>query len=192
VLNGGNGNDILNAGTGNDTLNANSNGYESYKFGSAWGQDTINNLTSYVTDGSTSAKGEIDFTESATTDEKLWFVRSGNNLLIDLLDTSDQITVSNWFGRNARADGREVTAGGSQTRQPVCWYRRWRPTQRTIRASTRPHPAPRCRPTRRARTRSRRLGTTIIAWGKNTGDQVSVPGQADLLWVFLYRNRRWG
>jgi hypothetical protein len=57
-----------------------------------------------------SAKGEIDF-GGGLTDENLWFTQSGNNLQIDLLGTSDQITVSNWFG-SAGAQVSSINADG--------------------------------------------------------------------------------
>ena len=107
TLTGGAGTDTLVAGTGNTTLNGGA-GYTAYQFGAAFGQDTINNAFA----GNTVAKGEIDFTSASVTDEKLWFLRSGNNLLVDLLGTSSQITVSNWFGANVGADVQTFNAGG--------------------------------------------------------------------------------
>lgn len=107
TLTGGSGADTLTPGTGNDTLNGGT-GYTTYDFGSSFGQDTINNAFG----GNTTAKGEIDLTSSSVTDENLWFVHSGNNLVIDLLGTNSQITVSNWFGSNAGADVQEIKAGG--------------------------------------------------------------------------------
>jgi hypothetical protein len=107
VLTGGAGADTLVVGTGNDTLNG-GNGYTAYSFGAAFGQDTINNAFA----GNTTAKGEIDFTAGSVTDENLWFQQSGNNLVIDLLGTTDQITVAGWFGSNAGADVQTINAGG--------------------------------------------------------------------------------
>ena len=106
VLTGGTGADTLTVGTGNDTLNGGT-GYTTYNFGTAFGQDTINNAFA----GNTTAKGEIDFA-SGITDEKLWFVHSGNDLLVDLLGTSDQIKVTGWFGSNAGAQVQSFNAGG--------------------------------------------------------------------------------
>jgi len=107
VLTGGAGTDTLTVGTGNDTLNGGT-GYTAYSFGTAFGQDTVNNAFA----GNTTAKGEIDFTSASVTDEKLWLQKSGNNLLVDLLGTTDQITVANWFGSNAGADVQTFNAGG--------------------------------------------------------------------------------
>ena len=70
-----------------------------YQLGSSFGQTVINNLAS---DGSTTPEGEVDF-GSSTTDENLWFVQNGSDLQVDLLGTSDQLTIKGWFSGNARA-----------------------------------------------------------------------------------------
>lgn len=93
--------DILNAGSGNDALNG-GGGYDSYKFGSGFGQDVITN------NGGASPNGEIDF--AGVSDQQLWFQQSGNNLLVDLLGTNDQITVAGWFGGNAGAQVSSINA----------------------------------------------------------------------------------
>ena len=99
TLTAGTGNDILNAGlVGNDVLNGNT-GVETYAFGSTFGQDTINNIANGTR---TVAAGSISF-GAGVTDEKLWFQRSGNNLIVDLLGTTDTVTVQNWYGTNAGA-----------------------------------------------------------------------------------------
>jgi len=104
--NSGNSNDVLNVasfGTTNTTLTG-GGGNDNYAFGSAFGQDTINNLSPTAT----TANGQINF-GAGITDEKLWLQKSGNNLVIDLLGTHDSITVSNWFGGNASAQVAEIT-----------------------------------------------------------------------------------
>jgi Ca2+-binding RTX toxin-like protein len=90
-LDAGSGNTTLIAGTGNDTLEG-GGGTNAYEFGSSFGTDTIDGAGS-----GSAAAGEIAFTSSGTTDENLWFQQSGNNLVIDLLGTSDKITVENWY-----------------------------------------------------------------------------------------------
>ncbi len=74
-------------------------GYDTYKIGSNIGQTTINNLAS---DGITTARGEIDFL-SGITSQNLWFQQVGNDLKVTELGTTGAITVSGWFGANARA-----------------------------------------------------------------------------------------
>jgi hypothetical protein len=80
----------LDAGaTGNDTLDGASGTPVTYKFGSTFGQDVINN------NAGTSANGQVNF--NGPSDQNLWFQQSGNNLQVDLLGTNDQITINNWF-----------------------------------------------------------------------------------------------
>jgi len=84
-------------------------GYDTYKFGSLLGHATVNNLAS---DGVTGPNGEVDF-GTGITDQKLWFQQNGNDLQIDLLGTTNHVTVSNWFGGNDRAQVQSInTADG--------------------------------------------------------------------------------
>ncbi len=105
-LYGGGGNDTLIAGIGADTLYGGS-GYMRYQFGASFGQDLVNNAAG----GNTIAGGEVDFTSSSVTDEKLWFVKNGSDLVVDRLGSIDQITISNWFG-SAGAEVQSFNAGG--------------------------------------------------------------------------------
>jgi Ca2+-binding RTX toxin-like protein len=98
------GNNVFEGGAGNDTLNGNG-GYDTYKFTSGLGQSVVNNLAS---DGY-AAKGEIDF--AGVAHDQLWFQKSGNDLQIDLLGTNQDLTVSGWYGNNARAQVQSVDAG---------------------------------------------------------------------------------
>jgi hypothetical protein len=102
------GDDTLQAGSGANTNLYGGGGYVTYKFGSSFGGDTIFN--GYA-GSQTTASGEVDFL-GGTTDENLWFQQSGNDLQINLLGTSDQITLSNWFGSNAKAQVEKFTADG--------------------------------------------------------------------------------
>jgi hypothetical protein len=92
-------------GAGNDTLNG-GGGYDSYKFATGFGRSVINNLAS---DGS-GPKGEIDF-GSGIAHDKLWLQRSGNDLQIDLLGTTEDVTVSGWYAGNTRAQVQTINAG---------------------------------------------------------------------------------
>lgn len=105
------GRNTFNAGTGNTTLFG-GEGYTTYKFGSAFGQDVVWNSGSSSGQGASAVQGEIDFTSSATTYENLWFTQSGNDLLVRLLGTADTITVKGWFGSNAGAQVQTFNAGG--------------------------------------------------------------------------------
>ncbi len=104
---GSSGNDTVTGTTGNDTFYGSpgtdtltgAGGYDTYKFGPNFGQTVANNLAS---DGVTTANGEVDFLSGISTNQ-LWFLQSGNDLQIDLLGTTEKITVAGWFGGNARA-----------------------------------------------------------------------------------------
>jgi hypothetical protein len=92
----------VNSGTG-DTINGGGN--EQYFF-SALGRDTINNGTS------TSANSSVIF-GSGITDENLWFKKSGNDLIVQQLGTTNQIDIAGWY----TAAGKQVQsfqAGGLQ------------------------------------------------------------------------------
>ena len=102
--------DVFVANSGSDTL-IGGGGYDTYKFGTTFGQTTINNLAS---DGVASAQGEIDF-GSGVSDNQLWFEQKGNDLQIDLMGTSDHLTVSGWYGGNVRAQVQSIDlADGSK------------------------------------------------------------------------------
>ncbi len=77
ILNGGAGNDYLSGGTGNDT----------YQFNLGDGQDT-------VIDGQGSDTLYIGGNLTAT---DLNGVRDGDNMIVNVLDASDPITLTNWF-----------------------------------------------------------------------------------------------
>jgi len=101
------GNDTILAGSGGGTLSGNG-GADAYVFDKTFGQVLIKNSSS---DGNTFAHGELDFLSGVDYDD-LWFKQSGNNLEIDLLGTSQKVTVENWYGSNADACLGAVHAGG--------------------------------------------------------------------------------
>jgi Ca2+-binding RTX toxin-like protein len=110
ALTGTSGNDTFYSSPGVDTLSG-AGGFDIYKIGQNTGQTTINNLAS---DGVTTANGEIDF-GAGIASSQLWFQQSGNNLQIDLLGTTETVTVAGWFGGNARAQTQSFdTADGSK------------------------------------------------------------------------------
>jgi hypothetical protein len=59
---------------------------------------------------SAGSANELDFV-GGITDNNLWFQRSGNDLMIDLLGTQTQVDVGGWFSNNANPL-QEITAGG--------------------------------------------------------------------------------
>jgi hypothetical protein len=62
--------------------------------------------------GGTAANGELDFGSGIATDQ-LWFAQSGNNLVVDLMGTSDQAVIQGWYSGTAADQLSEfVTSGG--------------------------------------------------------------------------------
>lgn len=92
---GGSGNDQLNGEAGNDHLIGGA-GDDKYVFGPGFGQDVIDN--------SGGGTDWILFTGGLTQD-KLIFVQDGDNLVIQVKDSTDQVTVKDWFkGDEYRVD----------------------------------------------------------------------------------------
>jgi len=116
TLTGDVGNNRLDGDGGVDTLTGNG-GYDSYIFKSGYGQSNIANSSI----GGTAASGELDFGPGITA-QKLWFVQSGQDLVVDVLGTTDQVTIKDWFGANASAklseiktsDGMEIDSSVNQ------------------------------------------------------------------------------
>ena len=96
-----NGNTLANditAGGPNNTL-AGRGGSDTYRVGANMGHTVVNNTAS---DGVTTARGEVDF-GTGIANTQLWFERNGNDLQIDLMGTTDHLTISGWYAGNARA-----------------------------------------------------------------------------------------
>ncbi|MDA7746284.1 hypothetical protein N8878_03005 [Psychromonas sp.] len=81
VLQGNLGNDYLIGGQGNDT----------YNFALGDGQDTINNFSNIANE-----TDQLMISDGITKDD-LWFSQSGDDLVIDVSGSDDQITVDDWF-----------------------------------------------------------------------------------------------
>jgi hemolysin type calcium binding protein len=97
------GSNIFQLGGGAETANggARSNVFQA---SASTGQAAIN-LPSSPT-----SSNELDFV-GGITDNQLWFAQSGENLQIDLMGTSTQVTLDNWF-TNSSQPLQEITAGG--------------------------------------------------------------------------------
>ncbi|MBX8505522.1 calcium-binding protein [Pseudomonas lijiangensis] len=104
TLYGGTGNDVLNGGAGNDYLSG-GDGSDTYEFGIGSGRDTISN---YDTGSSTDV---VQFGADVSL-EDLWFRRSGNDLEVSIIDTSDKVLVSNWYAANDYQVDQFKTADG--------------------------------------------------------------------------------
>jgi Ca2+-binding RTX toxin-like protein len=90
TLVGGTGNDTLSGGGGNDTLQGDA-GNDTYLFGLGEGQDTINNYDTTTTRTDTLQLGAGIALADVT------FTQSGNNLIVSVDGTSDQVTIQNYF-----------------------------------------------------------------------------------------------
>ncbi|WP_372880614.1 tandem-95 repeat protein [Psychromonas sp.] len=103
ALFGNAGNDRLKAGVGNDILKGNrgndylvgGKGNDRYKFSIGDGQDTINNFSNIADETDQLILG------TGIVKDDLWFTRSGEDLVIDLSGSVDQVTVDNWFVSDA-------------------------------------------------------------------------------------------
>jgi Ca2+-binding RTX toxin-like protein len=92
-LNGGLGADTLSGGLGNDTL-VGDKGNDTYLFGRGDGQDTI------VDKDSTWFNSDALKISNAKSNQ-LWFTRSGNNLNIAIIGTTDKVTIQDWYTSSA-------------------------------------------------------------------------------------------
>ncbi|MDC7827620.1 calcium-binding protein, partial [Pseudomonas sp. BLCC-B13] len=92
-LYGGNGNDLLDGGVGNDTLSGDA-GSDVYRFSRGWGQDTVNN--------NDSGTGKVDAIEFAAdiAPSDIQITRSGDNLILSLVGSTDKVTVTNYFDKD--------------------------------------------------------------------------------------------
>lgn len=106
LLNAGMGNDTLRGGRGNDLLYG-SGGDDTYLFNRGDGQDTIvNGLVGITPQAGTLVLG------SDISSRQLWFSRSGDNLVIDVMGSEDRITLKDWYARQAYRLERILTSDG--------------------------------------------------------------------------------
>ncbi|MEY4766693.1 MAG: hypothetical protein RI907_3366 [Pseudomonadota bacterium] len=99
------GDDTLKGGLDDDTLYGGV-GSDTYLFGAGDGVDTISETATNVGDMDTLAISGI-------ANNKLWFTRSGTDLLINSLGSTDSVTITGWYGKVAAAAQVEtITAGG--------------------------------------------------------------------------------
>ena len=87
-------NDILDGGEGNDQL-LGETGNDTYIFRRGSGQDTI------IDADSTAGNIDTIWLGSNLTPEDVTLKRSGNNLVLKINDTTDTLTVQNYFGNNS-------------------------------------------------------------------------------------------
>ncbi|MGJ4932071.1 hypothetical protein ACQR1I_34655 [Bradyrhizobium sp. HKCCYLS2038] len=104
LLIGGGGSDVLKGGAGNNILVGGVGA--TYVYAPGDGNDVIINGVASLS----KPTGTLDF-GTAYTAENFWFVKSGNDLDIDILGTHQQVTVADWF-LGGSYQLQEIKAGG--------------------------------------------------------------------------------
>ena len=113
-LDGGSGSDFLDGGEGNDRLSgeagddylAGGNGDDVYLFGRGFGEDTIHDS------GSTGGGDTILFADDVASDDVL-VLRYGNNLVLAIAGSGDQLLVEEWFASETAKIERVAFADGT-------------------------------------------------------------------------------
>jgi Ca2+-binding RTX toxin-like protein len=106
TLSGGSGNDILDGGGGNDSL-IGGQGADTYLVGRGSGSDLISNA-----DTDLAADGVVFGADVAA--DQVWFARSGSNLVVSILGTSDRATLQGWYSSaGTRLDHFELSDGAT-------------------------------------------------------------------------------
>ncbi|MCG8490136.1 MAG: Ig-like domain-containing protein, partial [Sneathiellales bacterium] len=81
--------EILTGGLGADTLKG-GDGADTYAFSRGDGADVIDDTSSDGSSDTLELSGTINH-------DQLWFEQSGNDLLISVIGTADQVTIDNWY-----------------------------------------------------------------------------------------------
>lgn len=117
TLLGGVGNDTLSGLAGADTLYGGpmgndrligGKGNDSYQFGRGDGQDTI------VDQDGTWFNSDLLSIHEASSDQ-LWLARSGNNLNINVIGTSDKVTIEGWYASSSNRVEKITALGDGKT-----------------------------------------------------------------------------
>ncbi|BAM87106.1 conserved exported hypothetical protein [Bradyrhizobium oligotrophicum S58] len=121
LLIGGNGSDVLKAGAGDNILVGGVGA--TYVYAPGDGNDVIINGVASLA----KPTGTLDFGNAYTADN-FWFVKSGNDLEIDILGTHQQVTVADWYLggsyqlQEIKAGGLELDTQVSQLVQAMATY----------------------------------------------------------------------
>ena len=99
------GNDILDGGIGTDTLTGGL-GDDNYNFALGYGSDTI--IENDATAGNTDI---LNFGAGVARDQ-IWFTHTGNNLVLQIIGTTDKMTIKDWYSGNADHVEQIKTAAG--------------------------------------------------------------------------------
>ncbi|MGJ5201400.1 calcium-binding protein [Bradyrhizobium sp. HKCCYLRH1030] len=121
LLIGGGGSDVLKGGAGDNILVGGVGA--TYVYAQGDGNDVIINGVASLS----KPTGTLDFGTTYTADN-FWFVKSGNDLEIDILGTHQQVTVADWFLggsyqlQEIKAGGLEIDTQVSQLVQAMATY----------------------------------------------------------------------
>ncbi len=107
-LNGSMGNDTLAGGTGVQTLSGGT-GNDTYLQVRGGGADTV------VENDATSGNTDVLQFASDVARDQLWFTQSGNDLLVQIIGTTDSVTVKDWYLGSANHAEQIKAAGGGNT-----------------------------------------------------------------------------
>ncbi len=116
LLEGGAGNDTLSGAAGNDTLDGGAGndrllgqvGADIYKFGLGSGQDTIDN---YDSDGLNINSDKVLF-GSGIAHDQLWLTKSNGNLNIQVIGTSNTVSIERWdYGNESKVEQFQTASG---------------------------------------------------------------------------------
>lgn len=102
------GNDVFYGGTGNDVLTG-AGGNDTYHFQRGDGADTITDI-----DGTAGNKDTLAL-DGAISANQVWFAKSGSDLVVSVIGTADQVTVSGWFIGSTYQVESFVAAGNGKT-----------------------------------------------------------------------------
>ncbi len=90
TLTGGAGNDTLDGKAGADAL-VGGTGNDTYRLGRGYGVDTI------AENDATVGNTDVALFDAGIAIDQLWFTKTGNNLDVSIIGTTDKFTVSNWY-----------------------------------------------------------------------------------------------
>ena len=110
VLQGGLGNDILRGGLGNDNVSG-AEGNDTYVFTRGEGADVL------VDTDATVGNSDILAFQTGITNSQLWFKHTGNDLVVSVIGTTDQVTIKDWYASgtstlNTTSVVESISAGG--------------------------------------------------------------------------------
>jgi Ca2+-binding RTX toxin-like protein len=94
MLSGGAGADTLDGGTGNDMLDGGL-GNDLYRFARGGGQDVV------VENDSTAGNSDVLALAGDISYDQLWFRHVGNDLVINIIGSTDTVAIRNWYSGSA-------------------------------------------------------------------------------------------